>query len=402
VLVTLAYATAVNVSGGNRLGGMTVDELIEAAQQRTGFGDLGPPGFREALEVLVESAVTEGRLNELGHATLAEGLVGHLANRLRCIDWAAKHPEVRDERIAAPLVITGMPRPGTTLLSFLFDLDPFNRSLLAWEAGDICPPPTLEQRGGADPRVRRTIERSELLDAFAPQIQLMHPMPPTGPTECVTLLASDFRSILFETQAFIEGYGAWCDEADFTSAYEMHRLQLQILQSTMPTERWSLKTPGHLWKMAELFRTYPDAMVVWTHRDPVKTVGSVASLVAALQGLGSSDVRPAELGPAWAAKFERAIAAADAVRERVPSDRVVDLGFTDLMADPVAAVERTYAHFGLPVGDLHRRRMVAWMEQNPRDKRGVHRYDVEDFGLSAGEVRERFAGYVERYGVARE
>jgi hypothetical protein len=386
----------------NRLGGLTVDGLIEAARQRCGLDDLGPPDFREALDVLVATLVTEGRLNELGHATLAEGLIAHLVNRLRCLDWARAHPEVRDEKVVAPLVITGMPRTGTTLLSFLFDLDPFNRSLLAWEAGDICPPPTLEQRGGADPRVRRTVERSELLDAFAPQIQLMHPMPPTGPTECVTLLASDFRSILFETQAFIEGYGEWCDGADFTSAYDLHRLQLQILQSTIPTERWSLKTPGHLWKLRELFRTYPDAMVVWTHRDPVKTVGSVASLVAALQSLGSSEVRPEELGPAWAAKFDRAIASADAVRASLPVDRVYDLGFTDFMDDPAGAVERIYAHFGLPVNELHRRRMAAWMAQNPRDKRGVHRYAIEDFGLTASAVRDRFAAYTERYGIDEE
>ena len=241
------------------------------------------------------------------------------------------------------------------------------------------------------------------LAKLAPSVQAMHPMAATLPTECVTLLGGEFKSIHFETQGTFDSYGKWFETCDMVSAYEFHRLCLQVLQSTIPTQRWALKTPGHMWHMDAVYSVYPDARVVWTHRDPLKVVGSVASLNSTLHATNTDQVDFARVGRTWRDKCLHGIKAGTEFRDRRgPDDTVFDLQYAELMDDPVGSVERIYRHFGMELDDLGRRRMAAWMDENPQDRFGRHRYTLDQFGLSADEVREQFAPYVDRYQVPSE
>jgi hypothetical protein len=112
------------------------DALLDAARTASGLDDFGPDSFRPGLDALCASLADEAQLNDLGLAAVPGMLVGSLSNRLRVVDWIARHPEVRDEPVDAPIVVVGMFRAGTTLLSRLFDQDARNRALLMWEAGD--------------------------------------------------------------------------------------------------------------------------------------------------------------------------------------------------------------------------------------------------------------------------
>ncbi|MCY4193623.1 MAG: sulfotransferase, partial [bacterium] len=312
------------------------------------------------------------------------------------------HPEAGREEIAAPIIVTGMPRTGTTLLSNLLDLDPQNRSLLGWESAAVAPPPTLSSHR-EDPRIAESVKGSGRLARLAPSVQAMHPMAATLPTECVTLLGGAFKSVHFETQGTFDSYGAWFETCDMVPAYQFHRLCLQVLQSTIPTQRWALKTPGHMWHLDTVYAVYPDARVVWTHRDPIKVVGSVASLNCTLHATNTDQVDFARVGRAWRDKCLHGIAAGTEFRDRRGSDDTVfDLQYAEFMDDPVGSVERIYRIFNMEFGVLGRRRMAAWMEENPQERFGRHRYTLDDFGLFADEVREQFAHYTDRYEVPSE
>jgi len=325
-----------------------------------------------------------------------------LCVRLQVVDWISRHPEVLDERITAPWVVVGLPRTGTTLLSFLLDLDPENRSLLHWEAASPVPPPALAT-AAEDPRIAEARGQVDGLHRLNPSLRAMHPMGATLPTECVTLLAQDFRSIHFETQFPAPSYGAWLDGQDLSSSYAHHRRMLQLLQSRIPTAHWSLKTPYHLWQLGTLRETYPDARVIWTHRDPAQVVPSVASLNTAFHRTWCRNPDPVAIGHSWNEKLHTGLSrgmAYDAGRD--DPDWCAHLQYTELMKDPVGSVQRLYSHFGCEVSPLHERRMRAWMEQRPQQQFGRHRYDPADFGFSEHGIRVEYAAYLERFDVERE
>lgn len=377
------------------------DALAEAAQRQSGLSDFGPPGWREALEVLCAS-LEEARLTAFGRLALRGLLCGALANRLRLFDHAARHPEVREERIERPFVVVGLPRTGTTLLSLLLALDPEARPLLQWEADAPVPPPDLAT-GAEDPRIAASAKRVQQLEKLNPAIPAMHPMGATLATECVTLFLMDLRSLAIETQALLPAYGAWLEKTDVRSSYALHKLALQVLQSRIPTPAWSLKTPQHLWHLETLLETYPDARVVWTHRDPVSVVTSTASLNTAMHRGTSRDVDPRAVGAEWLGKLHLAVTRGlDFDRLQQGRRWCHHLHYADLVADPIAAVRALYAHFDAEPGALHLRRMEVWMRDRPQNAFGRHRYDPADFGFTPEGLRERFADYRERFGVADE
>ncbi len=289
------------------------DSIARAACDRAGLEDFGDPGWREGLEVLCLALELEGNLTTFGRIAMRGLITNALEGRLRLIDWAARHPEVRDEKIERPWVVVGLPRTGTTLLSLLLALDPEVRPLLHWESTSPVPPPDLATHA-EDPRIAAAAKQVAQIEALNPAIRAMHPMGATIATECVGFLFFDLRSLLIETQAHLPSYGRWLEKTDMHGAYAMHRLALQVLQSRIPTPVWSLKTPQHLWSLDTLLEFYPDARIVWTHRDPTKVVTSVASLNTSLQRLNVRTNDPLAIGADWNDKLHLAVTRGHRVR----------------------------------------------------------------------------------------
>ena len=393
-------------SGLERLGlgvaRLDPERLLAAARRRTGLEDFGDPAFRAGLDALAGSVAREGDLHAFGRIAFRGMLVSALENRLRVVDYAKRHPEVRAERIARPFVILGMPRTGTTLLSFLLDLDPNARSLRHWECAAPIPPPDLAGHA-EDPRIARAAKEIAQLSSLCPPLQAMHPMGATLPTECVSLFALDFRSLQFETQAPAPGYGRWLEEADPRPAYAIHELVLQILQAALPTGTWVLKTPQHLWHLEALRERYPDARLCWTHRDPAAVVPSVASLNMAFYRTWCRAPDPTAAGAYWNHKLRVGVERGlrfDALQGGQPWCH--HMQYAELMRDPIGAVRRLYAHFGDEVSELHARRMRRWMQDRPQQAFGRHVYRAEELGLSRAALDAEYADYRERFGVARE
>ncbi|MEE8507798.1 MAG: sulfotransferase [Myxococcota bacterium] len=382
----------------------TAQKLIDAARRETGREDFGADAWRDGLEVILDSAAREAELNPIGREILRGWIHRRLVNRLRVIDWVAEHPEVRRERIEKPLVILGMLRTGTTILCELLACDPANRPLMKWEGLDCCPPPRAESFR-SDPRIRAMVDEMENTYKAVPRLKAIHFEPGDGPTECVALLGQAFRSQDWLGLFHVPSYVSWYHACDMEPAYAYHRLALQLLQSRAPG-RWSLKAPGHMLALDALFAVYPDARLIVTHRDPVKTVASSASLSFTSRPDSLSTVELGDyFGPLWLRinatmvdrmmEFRARHAAKDA-------ERFLDLHYGDLAKDPIESVRRIYDHFGETLTPDAETAMRAHLDAHPKGHHGVHHYSLEAVGLAPEQVRERFSEYCARFDVPPE
>jgi hypothetical protein len=383
---------------GKDVPSLSPSSVTKAAVKSAGSDAFGSDSFREPLGVFLRACEEEAELTTFGRILISKMLASALANRIHLHRWSLEHPEVHGERIESPWVIVGLPRTGTSLLSMLLGLDPVARPLLQWEAAHPVPPPTLED-AAEDPRIARTAKDLDGLLKLNPPLRAMHPFGATLAEECVSLFMYDVRTLALETQAHVPSYARWLEQADMTPAYAQHQVALQTLQSRQPTERWILKTPNHLWSLDSLMATYPDARIIWTHRDPGPVVTSLASLANAAQRLLSSRSDPRPTAEEWKRKCAFALGSAMSFDERAGDGWCRHVHYDALLADPVESVRTLYRHFGEDVGSLHARRMRAFLEARPQDLFGRHRYDPADFGWTYPGLDEEFRAYIERYEV---
>jgi len=377
------------------------DDLVAQACRQTGLDDFGSDSFREGLGIYCGSLGSEAGLNEIGTMAVPAAVVASLSNRLRVVDWARRHSEVASEPIDAPLVVIGMFRAGTTFLSCLLDQDRGNRPLLLWESADSAPPPSpADHRAG--PRVEAAREHGAMLDQLNPKMRVVHHEEPDGPTECIAVMSQDFKSLSWEAIANVPAYGEWLLQTDQRSAYEYHRLVLQVLQSGGVRGRWTLKSPHHAIALDALTAVYPDARLVLLHRDPVVLCASVCSLISTLSGTFSDVDHQRYIVDHWATMLDESIRRVDAFRTSHPEHPIVDVQYADLVREPLATVEALYSSLGDKLEDRAALAMTTYVESNPKGKFGAHGYDLAEFGLNGAELTERFADYVARYDVATE
>ena len=365
-------------------------DLMARAVARTGLDDFGDDAFREGLDILTTALRDEARLNDRGEAFVYQRLELHLSQRLQVEDWYRRHPEIDDEPIVAPLFGLGLPRTGSTALSFLLAQDPAVRYLRSWESAQPCPPPSTVQ--GEDPRIPP--------DARPIVVGSRHHVPNDirGPMECLDLMALDFKSQIFQAYAQIPSYSRWlCDEADFTSTYLYERRVLKLLQWGEPRRPWRLKSPAHVLSLGHLDRVFGDARFVMTHRDPTDVMLSVVDVYADIVGGFTDHLDRRYLGELNVAQWSTGIARTMAFRSGGADDRFYDIDFRAMQADPIGEVRRLYAWLGEPVGEEFETRMRAWWAENAAKRESHPKADPEAFGLDFTAIRPLFADYVDTY-----
>jgi hypothetical protein len=377
-----------------------VDELVAGARERTGLAELGDACWREGLEVLVDD-LGRVELSDLGRMVWRGRLESHLVQRLRVLDWLARHPELERLDVPAPVFIVGLPRTGTTALSHLLATDPETRSLRVWESAQPVPPPEAASQHD-DPRIEAATRQLAAMHQLAPRLAAMHEDTPTGPTENHDLLGMSFRTFHFAGMAPLPRYVAWWLACDMTPAYALLRRTLQLLQSRCPPTRWLLKSPPDSFALSAVLAVFPDARFLVTHRDPAAVLGSVCSLIATMYEMTGKPPSPEAIGASELASWAEAMRRLLAVRERAGETRFADVHFDELVADPIATAARAYAALGLPFTAAAENAMRAHAAANPRGRHGAHRYRLADFGLDAAAVRAAFRPYLERSGVRLE
>jgi Sulfotransferase family len=377
---------------------MDVDQLVATACERAGSDDFGGDTWHEGLEVLVRSLNTEAALNEMGVGAMTDQVVGYLVNRLQIEQWYANYPEIDDEQIVAPLFGLGLPRTGSTALSFLLAQDPARRSLRVWEAGDPCPPPETATEH-SDPRIAIAQAGIDFTNEMFTGFEGMLPTAADGPQECLLPMAFEFRSLIFEGMSLIPSYSAWLLQCDMEPAYRYHQRVLKLLQWRCPPDRWWLKSPAHMLSIDALDAVYPDARFVMTHRDVGKVLPSVCALYSTLSTILTERPDPEAIGAhnseVWRTALERLID----FRDRGNDHRFFDLAFDAVQRDPIGQVAQLYADLGDDLSDKASQRMREWWAQSSENRSGPGSYSPGTFGLDPTTIDEKFAFYYERFGI---
>jgi hypothetical protein len=384
---------------------ITVDGVLADARRKIGRDDFGDEGFLDALEVLVDSINREAALNPVGHMIIRGRIVGVLANKLVAQDNIKRHPEILDIPVEAPIVVAGLARTGTTMLHRLIAQDPAIRSLASWEA--INPAPAKPTTGNKrDPRFAQAAAAAKGLKYMSPGFFAIHPTEPDAPEEEVILLEQAFMTTTPEAMMNVPTYSKWLEEQDHVPAYQALKRMMQYLQWQRPgigTEvRWVLKTPHHQEYFDPLLDVFPDATIVHTHRDPLKTSPSLFSMLTHLQMIFSDDVDPNRVAAHWLGKIENMARRTMATRDRVDDQGFIDVSYYDLIKDPIPQVERIYNAAGPPLTPEAREAMESSRQVNKQHKYGRHKYSLADFGMTEDDVESRIAPYRARFNVPHE
>lgn len=385
----------------NRLGfrppSLDPDALMLVAQKRTGLSDIGDWAIDEPLERLLESYRREAELTTLGRITVRELVVSLLENLLLIEADREANPAILREEIAAPTFIIGLPRTGTTLLHGLLAQDTGNRVPLTWE---------VMYPAGYDPvpekiaKIRaRTAARLGWANRLAPEFKRIHPIAPDLPQECIAITAIAFMSIQFHTTHDVPSYEDWFEHDSQRLAYAFHERFLEHLQARRPGQRWVLKAPGHLFALPALLEQYPDAKIVQTHRDPLRVMASMASHATVLRRAFSDAADPRKIATDWARRWAGALDRFLEARDASPAEQFLDVSYDDIERTPIETVERIYDFLGWTLTSEARGAMNGYLEANPKNKHGVHRYSLSQFGLDSAAEKARFAHYCNRFDI---
>jgi hypothetical protein len=378
---------------------LDAESLIAAARRKTGLQDFGDESFRTGLQVVTQSLDSEAHLHPVGRLIMRQRLIGLLAVRLKAQQLFARHPEIRRQPIEPPLVIAGLQRTGTTMLHRLLASDPRMRALRSYEA--MNPLRDEYPAGTVDPRLKATRLAEKALKYMAPEFFAIHPVDADAPEEEILLLDYAFLSDVPESLADVPSYAAWLEKQDVTPAYEYMKSLLQLMQWQQPKRRWALKTPAHLGHMDVLLKVFPDARIIQTHRDPARTAASYSSMIVHGYGVFTDEVNPSAIAAHWHRKNVNMVEATMRVRAQHP-DSFIDVSYYDVLKDPMAEVRRIYAFAGIELTDVAVAAMEANLKSNPQNKHGVHRYRLEDFGLTTAQIRTDYGAYSKFFGIPEE
>lgn len=367
-----------------------VDDLLDDARRSAGLDDFGQGDFREGLAVLLETYRANG-YDDDGMRQVRNRIVSLLAERLRIEDGFARHPEIRDVPIAAPMYLTGLPRTGTSALLSLLATDPAMRPMALWEGMNPAPLPGAPRKED-DPRYVRLEKYLDRVYSRSPGFGAIHHTTPDTPEECIHLLNHTFEDVQFGVEVLMEPYASWFRNRDHHAAYRYYADLLRMLQWQRPGERFLLKSPAHLWALDVLVEMFGDCSIVVTHRDPVESVASYCSMMETL--MAGREVGGPELGPAVLEYLAASMDHAMSCRRHIDPARIIDVSYRDLIADPLGAVRSIYGHFGMTVTDDLDRALSAHAAAHPRGAHGQHEYALDRYGLSAAAVRERFSEYL--------
>jgi hypothetical protein len=377
------------------------DVLLAKAARRAGHDDFAAD-IHAPLQILMRSFAQQANLKPIGHVVAFNDLLALLVNHLQLRRDRRQWPDIAGVSITSPVFITGLPRTGTTLLHGLLASDERLRAPLTWEV--MSPSPPASESSSKHLRRRRLQARSKLrwLDRLAPGFQAIHEVGAELPQECIAITAQAMRSLRFLVTYRLPAYADFLAQADMRPAYQWHRGFLQQLQYGQTALRWVLKAPGHLGDLDALLAEYPDAVVIQTHRDPIKTVPSLASLRLNMRRAFAHDPDACEIGAEVSAYWHMALQRCQHVRtgSGAVAGRFIDVSYADLMQSPAATLATVYELIGLPWRVADEQRLQAYLHDNPQGKHGRHRYRASDFGLSESGLSRQFGEYRSQQGWA--
>ena len=378
--------------------------FMAEAERIAGADDWGDDGFEEAFNRFVDALNTEAELTPEGVERTRSHILKLLVGRLRLFADRKTYPDIAKEEVRTPLVVTGLGRSGTSYLNALIAADERNHAPLHWQVWSPSPPPRLP---GAD--IRPSIEAGERYITVEgwqdPEVRKTHDY--TAFNACEDTLMEEYSFYVGSFGFFwnVPSFSAWLSGTDLSPGYRVQRKLMQALQYGDKRDQWVVKGPLHVGQLSYLFGEFPDARVIVAHRDPVKSLASITSMLIAhrLQfGNPAPEVGREDLLNVMEGNVRRV---EDMLRHRedpAVDRQFVDVGYLDLERDPLGQVAKVYAHHGLDFTPDARAAMERYVAENRKGKHGAHKYDIREMGLSVEEVRERFRFYTDLYDIPYE
>jgi hypothetical protein len=382
---------------------LRAEELLERARRRAGLTDFGDTPFLEGLQMFLEACTEEAELGLFGLFGTRWDVLRFLSNLLQLRYHEVVAPEILERPIERPIFITGVPRSGTTYLHQLLTNDPANRVPRVWQL--IHPYRGAGTGPRSDRRQKRVARQLKMFELLAPEFHRLHPINASSPQECSEITAHVFASLRFDTNYFVPSYRHWVDSTGHLEAYRFHKRFLQHLEhQAAGGGRWVLKCPDHVFALTAIRAVYPDARLVFVHRDPVRVLLSVTRLTEVLRRPFTRHVDRAQLArdvsERWLAGTDLMIEAAD---QQAFADPIFHIAYGDLVSDPVGAVERLYRHFGLHLDAATAHRIRHMTDTQPNGSYGgAHRYSFETYQIDPVIEGERYGRYMARFDIAHE
>ena len=376
--------------------------VLAAVRRKTDLQYPIEPQCDKVLRVLIDSINAEAGLNLFGQMAAREHLSDLLVTSLRLFDYWRQTPAIQAQTVLPPLFITGTPKSGSTFLHRLLARDPLNRAPRTWEVMFPVPPPARDTFD-SDPRIRKTEQRLRLMRWTRPSLTKAHPIGARLPQECGEILAYSLQSYVFLDMFLIPSYETWLSTLDMVWPYEFHMRVLKHLQWQCPGERWVLKSSDHVYALSTILKTYPDARVIFLHRDPTKVLQASASQATILKSFFSSSIDPIQLAADEVRALTDKVNKIIAFRNNAAhlSDCFIDVCYLELANDPMATVHAIYDRFGFHLSQNAEARMEVFIKAE-RNSRRPDKYSLSDFNLNPHQVDSRFDLYCERFGIGRE
>lgn len=350
--------------------------LISAATANTGLNDFGEDGWREPFRLLIKSLNEEAHLTLMGRLMTRNDILLLLESRLRIEDAYKKHPEIEDQEIVKPFWVFGQGRSGTSLLQTLLGADPRNRDIKIWEA--MFPEPFSER--GPDTRKQLAHDLVTQWNRVTPEVMSMHEFASEAQTETI-----QFEAFSFQTPAWLNllgnvpSFNAYIAKQGFVPSLRYAKRVFKLMQWRNPGRKWVLKSPDSIGYLPDVLKVFPDAQLIWAHRDPVRALASATSFVATLMWIRSDEIQAGafqQITDPKTVAYLMGQPIAWLEQGIVPKSQLCNLHYVDLIADPLGTIAKIYEFFGIEFPVAARDAIAGYLRNHPRDKRPPHRYSI--------------------------
>ncbi|MCH7229824.1 sulfotransferase [Glycomyces sp. L485] len=363
-----------------------IDRAVHEAEVKTDGTASGDEQFIEDMRFLLRCFADVDGLTPAGWVGTAGDIASRMENRFRIRKLHAQHPEIADEPIERPVVIVGMPRTGTTLTHHVLAQGADHRAPLMWELlhcdlGDIP----------EDVRAKYIKQAEQMVagaEKASPMMVKIHKLGADKPEEDVFVLP---HGLIYVVRAHMPRYEQWMLDRDYTADYQYLKQALQVLQYGRERRRWVLKSPAHLWSLETLLKVFPDAQIVWTHRDPATVMGSMCSLAETSMSVHVRDPDPHQIGRTWLGMLATGVGRARAARRNLSDDTIIDVPYRHLAEEPAERFPELYAWLSAHWGTAERRSLDQ--ARTRAGGGGGHVYDLARYGISKREIQQAFGDY---------
>ena len=345
----------------------------------------------KALNMFLDNVKSKS-LNPATQLFISSELDRVFSNRVKVANIQNENLNLMDEYCCNPIFITGLPRTGTTALQKMFSFLENCRVLKLWELH--YPTAHLEGEYAVKKAKNRTKKYAFLQNFSKPEQKYIHPVGVNEPDECFRLLFNSFTSIAISSALGLDDYENWVMESDMLNAYKEYKVQLQILSFSNQKTQLVVKAPEHLWNLNVLFKVFPSASIVMTHRDPLQAIGSYSSMISMFRRTAYKKTSFKDLGPYVTDVFQKGLKRSYKARKNKRDNKnIIDVHCKDIQNNPIKTLKSICRKLKINIDEEANETLNKWIKKKKNDSPDMHKYSYSTYGVNKSIVNEKFQFY---------